>query len=105
MKQIFIALAAAGAVATIAAPVLAGPVSGAIIGTGRVAVVAGPPGAVGGAVVQANTDQAVQPQIQYVPTYVSTEPMTGLIEGTARYEHGPMGLGDDVSTVGFARKF
>ncbi|MEI9889791.1 MAG: hypothetical protein WDN45_03380 [Caulobacteraceae bacterium] len=53
MKKIILALAAAGALSCMAAPVLAGPVSGAVIGAGSGALVAGPPGAVVGGVIGA----------------------------------------------------
>jgi uncharacterized protein YcfJ len=52
MKKIIIALATASAL-LVAAPVMAGPVSGAVIGAGTGAVVAGPPGAVVGGVIGA----------------------------------------------------
>ena len=52
MKKIIIALASASAL-FVAAPVMAGPVSGAVIGAGTGAVIAGPPGAVVGGVVGA----------------------------------------------------
>ncbi len=53
MKKIILALAAAGALSCMAAPVLAGPVSGAVIGAAAARSSPGPPGAVVGGVIGA----------------------------------------------------